>query len=124
MGQYNFCSAFEVFEHTPDPIRSLAALLERTSPHRLMVFISTGIHDATVSPQTPLAWWYAAPRNGHISLFSRKSLRLPGEKFGLDYSAVSTGTHLLSRGISRREAHWLLLSGKLRRRLTSTLKRR
>ncbi len=117
LGKYNFCSAFEVFEHSPDPVQSLHDILSMTSTERLMVLIGTATHDSAVSLQTRLAWWYAAPRNGHVSLYSRKSLRILGSRCGLNYAAVSTGTHLLTRGVSTAEARWMLFRGKVLHRM-------
>lgn len=116
-GTYNFCSAFEVFEHSPDPIQSLSNIVELSSPERIMVLIGTGIHDSQVDDQSRLSWWYAAPRNGHVSLYSRKSLRTLGTRCGLHYSSVSPGTHLLHRGFTEKDAFWFLLRGKVLKRV-------
>lgn len=113
IGKYNFCSAFEVFEHSPDPISTLSEILRMTSPERLMIFVGTGVHDSEVRLDNRLAWWYAAPRNGHVSLYSRRALQLLGRRFGLGYVSVSRGTHLLLRGITRREALFSLVRSKI-----------
>jgi len=122
MGTYNFCTSMEVFEHTPDPVGSLRSLVEKCTPGKLMIMIGTGIHDGAVSDETRLNWWYAAPRNGHISLYSRKSLEVLAAKFGLTYVSFSMGTHLLVRGYTKRETQSLLLRGKLRAKIQSVLK--
>ncbi|MGA2886636.1 MAG: class I SAM-dependent methyltransferase [Terracidiphilus sp.] len=121
IGRYNFCSAMQVFEHTPDPVGTLRAIIEKSSPGRLMILIGTGTHDGIVSKKTRLSWWYAAPRNGHISLYSRKSLQILCASFGLNCSSMSSGTFLLTRGIGEWSARTLLLRGKLLRRLRSAL---
>jgi hypothetical protein len=121
MGRYNFCSAIEVFEHTTDPIGSLRAIVEKASTERLIVLISTCLNDGLVPNETRLAWWYAAPRNGHVSLYSSKSLQILGAGFGLNYTNVGNGPVLLTRGYGESEVRKLLVRGKLRRRLRSTL---
>lgn len=121
-GRYNFCSSMEVFEHTPDPVGSLRSLVEKCSPDKLMIMIGTGAHDGIVTDETRLNWWYAAPRNGHISLYSKKSLEMLAAKFGLDYVSLSMGTHLMVRGYSEREAKIMLLRGKLMAKLRSVLR--
>jgi Methyltransferase domain len=103
MGRYNFCSAMEVFEHSPDPVSSLQDIVGKMAPGRAMIVIGTGLHDGIVSAQTRLSWWYAAPRNGHISLFSRKSMEILASRFGLAYSSIYPGTHLLTRDIAKGE---------------------
>jgi hypothetical protein len=115
LGRYNFCSAMEVFEHTPDPAEALRSIVEMCTRERLVVFVGTGVHDGIVTDQTRLSWWYAGPRNGHISLFSREALRRLGLRFGLDYASVTRGTHLLTRGVSLAAARAQIVRGKLRR---------
>jgi len=118
-GRYNVCSALEVFEHTPDPVASLQELLDLCSSDRLIVFIGTSVHDGMVSNANRLSWWYAAPRNGHISLFSRESLRVLAARYGLAYASFSRGTHVFTRGMGRRRAFASLVRGKIIRRLQS-----
>ncbi len=114
-GRYNLCSAFEVFEHSPDPVGSLRQILERASPGELTIYIGTGIHDGIVTDETRLSWWYAAPRNGHVSIYSRLSLQLLAAQFGLTYTGIwpFRGTHLLTRGTSASVSRRRLVSAKL-----------
>ncbi len=123
-GKYNFCSAFEVFEHSPDPVGSLRAIIEKASSERLIVLIGTTIHDSFITSETRLSWWYAAPRNGHVSLYSRRSLEILAAEFGLTYTSfqATTGTHLLTRGLTKGEASTVLLRGKALWKCRSTLK--
>jgi len=79
LGKFNLITSFEVFEHVPDVnhlISTLSSLVEDDG----MVLFSTFVSDGHIARNQPLRWWYASPRNGHISLFSRHSLRLLGEK--------------------------------------------
>ncbi len=39
-----------------------------------IVIFSTLLSDGNVAERQRLTWWYASPRNGHISLYSRDSL--------------------------------------------------
>lgn len=124
-GKYDFCSAFEVFEHSPDPQASLQDIVDRVSDDRLMVLLSTSVHDTHVSDGTRLAWWYAAPRNGHISLFSRKAMHIMAEKAGLRYTPIRgmNATHLLTRGVTDTEARRFLIGGKLRLKAAGLLRK-
>lgn len=122
-GQFNFCSVFEVAEHTPDPRKFLADVLSWCSSDRLAILIGTHVHDNAVSDATKLNWWYAAPRNGHISLHSRRSLEVLARQCGLDCQSFTEQTHLLTRGYSRSEAWQFLVKGKIRGRLRRALGR-
>ena len=73
LGTYELITAFEVFEHVPDVHALMSDLRLLLSPGGLILF-STLLLDGHIVPHQRLTWWYASPRNGHISLFSRKSL--------------------------------------------------
>ncbi len=92
LGRFDLVTAFEVFEHAPDVhalAASLSALLEKPG----LVLFSTLLTDGHVNPGAPLSWWYAAPRNGHVSLHSRKSLAILGAKHGFDFGSLAENFH-------------------------------
>jgi hypothetical protein len=94
LGKYNLISALEVFEHVPDVhemMRNLTALMEDEA----LVVFSTLLSDGNIKPNTRLTWWYASPRNGHISLYSRQSLTLLAKQYGLQFGSFSNGMHCL-----------------------------
>lgn len=116
-GRYNFCSAFEVAEHTPDPLGFVGDMVRMCSKDKMAILIGTHTHNGNVSDASRLGWWYAAPRNGHISLYSKQSLLKLAGQFGLHCISFSESTHLLTRGMSSYDAYRFLLKGKLRSRL-------
>lgn len=116
-GQYNFCSVFEVAEHSPDPIKMMRDIVGLCSPGRLAILIGTHVSDGHILAGQRLSWWYASPRNGHVSLYSKAALAALAEQFGLAVCSVSETSHLLTRGYSNREARAFLLKGKVRNRL-------
>jgi Methyltransferase domain len=98
IGRYNLCTAFEVFEHLPEPSKTLAMVLEHTAPGPLLFMVGTALTDGHVTEANRLNWFYAGPRNGHISLFSRKALQLLAEQHGLELTSVAQCMHFMSRG--------------------------
>ena len=72
-----------------------------------LILFSTLLTDGHVHPPGRLAWWYAAPRNGHISLFSDRSLRLLGDRMGLGYGRFNDNLHLYVKGIPPWAQHLL-----------------
>jgi hypothetical protein len=116
LGHYNFSSAIEVFEHTPDPVGTLGEILSKMDPNRMMILISTVLTDGVVSDNSGLGWWYAAPRNGHVSLYSRKSLEKLGARFELQCLSVGSGPHFIYSGYKRDELMRFAIRGKLLRR--------
>ena len=63
--RFNLITSFETLEHSPDPsrfVQEVAALLEDTG----LVLFSTMVQPEDIGA-IGLSWWYAGPRNGHIS---------------------------------------------------------
>jgi SAM-dependent methyltransferase len=73
LGRYDLITAFEVFEHVAD-IKALMLDLQRLLSANGVILFSTALSDGNIPDDQRLTWWYASPRNGHISLFSKKSL--------------------------------------------------
>ncbi len=72
-GRFDLLLAFEVFEHAAFPRQLVEDLSTFLADPGLMLF-STSLSDG--QPTSPrLTWPYAAPRNGHVSLYSARSLQ-------------------------------------------------
>jgi len=92
LSQFNLITAFEVFEHVPDVQRLMKNLCTLMESHCLILF-STLLSDGQIIPNERLTWWYAAPRNGHISLFTASSLKILGDAKRLAFGSFSPGLH-------------------------------
>ena len=55
--------------------------------------------------QLGLGWWYAGPRNGHVSLYSRRSLTILVQKHGLGLVSLSDLVHLAFRRLPSFASH-------------------
>lgn len=97
LGKFDLITAYEVFEHVPDPWKLMSDLRTLLSDDGLVVF-STLISDGNIHPGQKLSWWYASPRNGHISLFSRKALVMLAQESGFTFASCSAVLHALFRG--------------------------
>lgn len=80
--KFGLITAFEVFEHVAD-LQALTDFLRQHLAEDGLLVISTLLSDGAIQPGRRLDWWYACPRNGHISLFSEKSLMMVLEKCGM-----------------------------------------
>ena len=92
LGRFELVTAFEVFEHVPDVqqlMSDLCALLDQPG----LVLFSTLLSDGQMNAGEGITWWYASPRNGHISLFSRRSLEILGAQRGLHFGSLSENLH-------------------------------
>ncbi len=96
-GTYPLITCFEVFEHVPD-VRGLAQRLDTLLAADGLILASTLVSDGQIAPGRPLTWWYASPRNGHVSLFSSRSLDLLATRQGWRRASFSPESHVFWRG--------------------------
>lgn len=68
---FDVVSCVEVLEHVVDPQTVVADIVSFVKPNGWVRF-TTHLQPEGVDSN----WWYIGPRNGHISLFSKKSLDL------------------------------------------------
>jgi SAM-dependent methyltransferase len=92
LGKFDLVTAYEVFEHVPEP-RKLAANLAGLLRDDGVILFSTLVSDGNIAGGQRLTWWYASPRNGHISLFSKRSLFLLGQGVGFNFGSMSPNVH-------------------------------
>jgi hypothetical protein len=90
---YDLVTAFEVFEHEPLPhslIKKINGVIHADS----LVFFSTLLSDQYISKNERLSWWYAAPRNGHCSIYSRSSIELLAQSNLLRLASMGPSYHV------------------------------
>lgn len=97
-GKFDLVTAFEVFEHVPDPGALVSAVAGFLDADGLIVF-STLVSDGHLDGEEGLRWWYVGPRNGHISVYSRRSLFLLGQRVGLNFGSFSPNLHAYWRAV-------------------------
>ncbi|WP_217425545.1 class I SAM-dependent methyltransferase, partial [Magnetospirillum sp. SS-4] len=82
-------TAFEVVEHVPDQhllFREMASLCRKDG----VIIFSTLLKARHLKDD----WWYASPRNGHISFHTRKSISLLLSRLSLHHKSLSREIHL------------------------------
>lgn len=97
IGTFNLITAFEVFEHVPDPHVMMENISRLLDGPQALVFFSTGISDGLIKDQERLNWWYAAPRNGHIGLHSSKSLKVLAQRHNMNFGSMGSSFHVYFR---------------------------
>ena len=71
--RFNLVTSFETLEHTPDPVGAVRDIVGCLDADGLVIF-STLVQPPDID-QLGMSWWYAGPRNGHISLYSTQALK-------------------------------------------------
>jgi 2-polyprenyl-6-hydroxyphenyl methylase/3-demethylubiquinone-9 3-methyltransferase len=99
--------SFEVVEHATDPAGAFADMNDLLTDSGLILF-STLVQPADIDHQG-LNWWYAGPRNGHVSLYSRASLAKVVQPFGFKLGSFNDGWHVLFREIPDFAQHFIKL---------------
>lgn len=95
-GGFDLIFAFEVIEHSPTPIQTFTEILSFLDEGGCFVFSQTLQPENITSLRG--SWWYLGPRNGHVSLFSGKTLSVLAEKFSLQLRRINETVFALSRG--------------------------
>jgi hypothetical protein len=90
--RYEIATAYEVFEHFPEPAEMLKTLFRVTDS----IFFTT---DLLPEPAPRLEdWWYFGPEHGqHVAFYTPAALRSLGARFGAKYLGGAGNFHLLTR---------------------------
>ncbi|HEY0268369.1 MAG TPA: class I SAM-dependent methyltransferase [Methyloradius sp.] len=106
LGKFDLITAYEVFEHVPDVKSLIANLLSLLNDEGVILF-STLISDGNIARRQRISWWYASPRNGHISLFSKQSLAILATRNHLSLGSFSSANHVLWNKVPAWASHIL-----------------
>lgn len=99
-GVFDLVLAIEVIEHSTAPIRSLADMAACMAEGGIMLF-TTHVQPKDIAA-CGLDWWYVAPRNGHVSIHSERSLRLLAAGQSLTLLSLNDVVHVcVARGTRR-----------------------
>jgi len=85
-GQFDIVTAFEVIEHSPNPVQTLDDIFHFMKPDGCVI-ISQTLQPSDIET-IGRRWWYMAPRNGHVSFYSDITLQRYCEPRGLIYSRM------------------------------------
>ncbi len=101
--KFDLITCFEVMEHVPSPKATATTMVGLLKPQGILLF-STLVQPATFD-QVGLNWWYASPRNGHISLYSRHALALLFQPHGMKVGSFTEVLHIAFAQIPPFAAH-------------------
>lgn len=93
--RFDFIVSFEVMEHTPDPVKTVSLINDLLDKREGKCFFSTLNNDGR--EREKMNDWYILPRCGHVTYYSKKSLDILFNKFGMRVYHISEGLHLAFR---------------------------
>jgi 2-polyprenyl-6-hydroxyphenyl methylase/3-demethylubiquinone-9 3-methyltransferase len=91
-GPFELITAFEVAEHTADPILLFEDALSFLAEQGVLLFTT-----ALQERRPDRDWWYIAPRNGHISIHSHASLQRLAAAVGATCLSLDDNLHMVYR---------------------------
>jgi hypothetical protein len=89
--RYDLVLAFEVVEHVPDVIATFKDMQSFLDSDGILMF-STLVQPDNMDT-IKVKWLYISPRNGHISIYSAKSLQVVLNGLGLRHGMASQSLH-------------------------------
>jgi len=90
-GRYDLVTSFEVFEHTPTPVHTAREALSVLGDDGVLLFSTLTVDRLA---HRDVGFWYIAPRNGHITIHTRRSLQRLFGQLGWRVHHLSDGLHL------------------------------
>ena len=106
-GKFGLITCFEVMEHLPAP-RETVAVMDSLLLEEGAILFSTLVQPEEFAREG-LGWWYAAPRNGHISLYSTAALALLFKPLGMKVVSFNAALHMAYRRVPEFARHLRLL---------------
>ncbi len=89
--KFDLVTCFEVLEHVPTPQDTIATMVSLLKQPGGILF-STLVQPKEFSTGG-LNWWYAGPRNGHVSLYSTQSLAILFKPYGMRVASFTDNIH-------------------------------
>ncbi len=95
--RFGLVTCFETLEHLPDPTAGAASIAASVAEPGIILF-STLLQQPD-SENQGVGWWYIAPRNGHVSIYSREALTLLWHGLGFNVASFNANLHVAFRQV-------------------------
>ena len=101
--QFDCILCTEVLEHSDRPVDTFKDMISFLRPDGLILF-STLLQPPDIATRG-VTWWYLAPRNGHISLFTHAALEAILRPLGFNCRSLAPSIHLAWSRVPAFAAH-------------------
>jgi len=102
--RYDCIVCFEVMEHSNRPRQTFAEVNSLMKEGGLLLF-STLLQPPDINT-AGVAWWYLAPRNGHVSLYTEAALASLFRPLGLNFGSFTSNLHIAFRQLPAFAKHF------------------
>ena len=92
--KFDLITAFEVLEHSPTPKETLKEIHQWLKPGG-KILVTTLVNDILQGKRDP-TYWYLSPRNGHVGMFSNRSLEILFADVDMKVQHLAWNTHLVT----------------------------
>jgi DNA-binding XRE family transcriptional regulator/SAM-dependent methyltransferase len=100
-GKFDLVTCFETLEHLPDPLAGIAQIIACVAEPGAVLYST--LTQPLDFDKHGVSWWYVAPRNGHISIFTKQALALAWGRHGFRTVALDDSMHFAFRTLPE---HW------------------
>jgi 2-polyprenyl-3-methyl-5-hydroxy-6-metoxy-1,4-benzoquinol methylase len=109
-GKFDLVVCFEVMEHTPRPRETINEIVRFLDEPGLVLF-TTVFQPANIL-QVGTNWWYAAPRDGHVSLYTAAAMAALLTEQNYKLTSLNDHVHLMHRAPPSWATHLFSQSSK------------
>jgi 2-polyprenyl-6-hydroxyphenyl methylase/3-demethylubiquinone-9 3-methyltransferase len=106
---FDLITCFETLEHMPDPLAGAADIAGFLKADGMVLF-STLTQPANFA-EVGMRWWYIGPRNGHVTLHTKRSLAILWASRGLKVASFSDNLHAAYRTVPAFASHLIKAPG-------------